>query len=202
MNLLYPKLQPGSLRTSLRIALVGAAVAGAYGAVHDQVSYTISSEYFKKVKFRQFAWADLGLPPRVFASEIGFLATWWVGLFAGWFLARAGLAEVPAAGRRGCVARSFAVVFVVALVVGSGGALLGLILTRGDLAEWGEWQQFLELEDLRGFVIVAYLHAAGYLGALAGLILAIAYVRRCRRHGLMSDAAASNASHSPGEPGA
>src|SRR5437660_5973099 len=30
---------------TLRLALLGAAIAGAYGAVHDQVSYTISPEY-------------------------------------------------------------------------------------------------------------------------------------------------------------
>ncbi|MGC4007136.1 MAG: hypothetical protein QM811_30015 [Pirellulales bacterium] len=36
----------------------------------------------------------------------------------------------------------------------------------------------MELTDLPAFVIVAYLHAAGYLGALIGLILAIWYVKR------------------------
>ena len=50
---------------------------------------------------------------------------------------------------------------------------------KGDLDNWHDWKQYLGIEDLRAFVIVAYFHAAGYLGALAGLILAVVYVRRC-----------------------
>jgi len=164
----------------LGIALLGAIVAGSYGALHDQISYAISPEYFTKLKFRQFADADFGWPPRVFASEIGFLATWWVGLFGGWFVARAGLAEIPPPSRRKCVVRAFAIVLTVASLIGAIGALLGVVVTRvSDLREWSEAQQALGIQDLRAFVIVAYLHFAGYLGALAGLILAIVYVRRC-----------------------
>jgi hypothetical protein len=68
------------------ISLLGAVIAGLYGAVHDQISYSISPEYFTKMKFEQFSYADFGFPPRVCASEVGFLATWWVGLFAGWYV--------------------------------------------------------------------------------------------------------------------
>lgn len=162
-----------------RIALQGAIVAGLYGALHDQISYSISPEYFTKLKFYQFSYADFGWPPRVFASEVGFLATWWVGLFAGWFLARVGLTEIPMPARKKCVVRSFAIVLIVTAASGLGGILLGFAATqRGDLHEWSEYQRVLGLEDLPAFVIVAYLHLAGYLGALAGLIAAIVYVRR------------------------
>jgi hypothetical protein len=48
----------------------------------------------------------------------------------------------------------------------------------GNLSAWGQWQLDYRIVDLRAFVIVAYLHAGGYLGALAGLVLAIVYVRK------------------------
>src|SRR5262245_32181747 len=98
MNLLYPKFPVRRLPTMIGIAMLGAVIAGPYGAVHDQISYAISPEYFTKLKFRQFSYANFGWPPQLFAAEVGFLATWWVGLLAGWFLARAGLAELAMSG--------------------------------------------------------------------------------------------------------
>ena len=35
---------------------------------------------------------------------------------------------------------------------------------------------------LAGFVRVAYIHNAGYLGGLAGLVVAILYLRRLKNH--------------------
>jgi hypothetical protein len=180
MNVLYPVFPAGRLPTMLRVALLGAAVAGTYGALHDQVSYAISPEYFTKMKFRQFAWADVGLPPRAFASEVGFLATWWVGLIAGWFAARAGLAELPPPQRGRCTARCFGIVLAVVPAVGLAGALLGYaVALAGDLREWSDVRFVYGIDDLRGFVVVAYLHGGGYLGALVGLVAAVVYVRRC-----------------------
>lgn len=180
MNLLYPKFPANRLPAMMRIALMGAVVAGLYGALHDQISYTIAPEYFTNLKFRQFAYADFGWPPRLFAAVVGFLATWWVGLIAGWFLARAGLAEVPMPARRSCAVKAFTIVLVVTPVIGVIGTLLGVAVTRSsDLSGWSDLQQALDINDLPAFVIVAYLHAAGYLGALVGFILSIVYVRRC-----------------------
>ena len=96
MNILYPKIRRDLLLAMLGYALVGAALAGLYGIIHDQITYSISSEYFTRLKFAQFRWADFGLPARIFVAEIGFLATWWVGFFAGWFIARI---SVPAFSR-------------------------------------------------------------------------------------------------------
>jgi hypothetical protein len=177
MPWLYPRFPAGQLATTIRITLLGTTVAAVYGAIHDQISYSISSEYFTKMKFRQFAWADLGWPPRLYASVIGALATWWVGLIGGWLLARLGLAQLPAAIRRQAIVRAFGIVFVAAAVSGAIGATIG---AAANLAGWADWQRNLELEDLRSFVIVAHLHAGGYIGALAGVILAVVYVRRVR----------------------
>ena len=88
MNLLYPKIRSASLPAMLGYAAAGSLLVGLYGIVHDQVTYSISPEYFTRLKFAQFSYADFGLPNRVFVAEIGFLATWWVGLIAGWFIAR------------------------------------------------------------------------------------------------------------------
>src|SRR5438132_7621148 len=110
MSIWYPKMPVRRFRIMVQIAVLGALVAGMYGALHDQISYTISPEYFTEMKFRQFAYANFGWPPRMFASEVGFLGTWWVGLIAGWILARVGLAELTETGTRNYLIRAFAIV--------------------------------------------------------------------------------------------
>ena len=65
MDILYPRIKLARLPAMIRISLLGAVLAGIYGAVHDQISYTISDEYFTKLKFPQFWYANFGFPPRV-----------------------------------------------------------------------------------------------------------------------------------------
>jgi hypothetical protein len=188
MNIFYPVIARHRLRAMFGIAILGATLAGGYGALHDQISYTISPEYFTKVKFEQFRYADFGWPARVMVSEVGFLASWWVGLIGGWILARVGLDLLPAATRRGEIALAFAIVFVTAIVFGAVGALIGFVESRSkDLSGWQHWQGMLQLTDLRSFIVVAYLHAASYLGAACGVIGAAIYVRRRLRKSNPSD---------------
>lgn len=174
MSIWYPVFPLKQLPAMLGIAATGAVIAGVYGSLHDQVSYTISPEYFTKLKFPQFTYADFGLPNRMFAAEVGFLATWWVGLIAGWILARKGLAELPPRQRPRRVARAFVIIAFVGVASGVAGILLGTFVTRGDdLSHWDDWRQALDIVDLRGFVIAAYLHYASYSGGLLGLLLAL-----------------------------
>lgn len=171
------------LGASLRIAAAGAVVASAYGAVHDQVSFTISPEYFTRLKFEQFAWADpraSGAPDRVFVGLIGVLATWSVGLVAGWTLARFGFREPETASWRDVV-RALGLVLGVAATCGVVGGVLGWIASRGDLRGWEEWRVGLELRDVPSFVVVAWLHWASYLGGAAGVVVAVLRVRRAER---------------------
>src|SRR5512137_2235558 len=88
LKYLVPRIALTDLPSMFAVALIGALVAGGYGVLHDQVTYSIAPEYFTNLKFKQFHFANLGLGDRVFVSAVGFLATWWVGLIAAWFLAR------------------------------------------------------------------------------------------------------------------
>ncbi len=193
MNIFFPVIPRKRLRAMFGIAILGALLAGLYGVLHDQVSYTISPEYFTKMKFEQFHYANFGWPQRVFASEVGFLASWWVGMIGGWVLARVGLDQLPLQSRGRDIAVAFTIVFVTALVSGCVGALLGFIASRSsDLSGWKQWRNLLELTDLRSFIIVAYLHWASYLGALLGVIGAAVYVRRRLRQSKRSESGAAS----------
>ena len=171
---IIPKIALRDLPPMLFISFVGAAVAGAYGILHDQITYTLSPEYFTKLKFHQFDYADFGFSERVFAAEIGFLATWWVGLFAAWFLARRVLPNQPRARAYRQITIGFAIVVACALSAGCLGYVIGAC--RGPVAADSAWHSVLtslNVEDRQAFIRVAYIHNGSYLGGLFGLLVAL-----------------------------
>jgi hypothetical protein len=180
--LLYPRLRAAWLPAILRCALSGALLAGLYGVLHDQITYSISPEYFTRLKFSQFHYANFGLPPRVFVAEIGFLAAWWVGLIAGWFIARVAVPAFPPAELRPRCLQGFTIIFACAFAASLVGFGLGLLhRTHADSSSLREFASSLGVVDLPNFVRVAYIHNASYLGALLGLILATIHLRHLGR---------------------
>lgn len=179
MNFLIPRLRLAWLKEILLIAVAGALIAGLYGVLHDQITYSLGPEYFTRLKFRQFAYADMGWPRRVFVAQIGFLASWWVGLIAGWVLARIAVPVLPVREARAWCLRGFGWVFAGAVTVATAGFLLGCV--RGPAADYSNWQWFateLGVTDLPRFVRVAYIHNGSYLGGLIGLVAALLRRRR------------------------
>jgi hypothetical protein len=179
MSAWYPSITRRELRALAGITAFGALLAGTYGALRDQISYTISPEYFTKFKFPQFAWADLGWPNRAFAAEVGFLASWWAGLIAGWLLGRLGLAELWLARDYRRAAFAVAILVLIAALSGALAATAGAVVAYGTgVAEFAGWRA--HVDDLKGFVVVAFLHWGSYAGAILGTAAALLYVRRVR----------------------
>jgi hypothetical protein len=174
LRFIIPKVRIADIPPMIGVSLVGGLIGGLYGIAHDQITYAISPEYFTKLKFHQFHYADFGLGNRVFASTIGFLATWWVGVIAAWFLARR---LIPNQSRRSAyrqIRKGIAWIFLFGLSFGMLGYSYGL--WRGPNADYSSWQwaiQELKITDTWSFVRVAYIHNAGYLGGLVGLVFAL-----------------------------
>lgn len=177
MNLLYPKLKRSQLPAMTGIALIGGLAGGVYGVFHDLFTYSISSEYFTRLKFAQFSHADFGFPPRIFAAEVGFIAAGAVGLAAGWFLARAAIPAWPPRTAFRKVLEAFRIVIVTALTATAVGYFIGLN-HDSDVSSWKDFCEPLGISDIQAFVRVAYIHNASYIGGLLGLILAILSLRR------------------------
>ena len=163
----------------LGVAFAGALAAGLYGVLHDQITFTISPEYFTQMKFDQFRAADLGFSERVLVGEIGFLGTWWVGLISAWFFARMALPRWPRPLALRRIAESFAIAWVVAVL----GAVSGFAFSRMGSAPGPFWQQMcaeLGVLDVPAFACVGWIHYGSYCGGLLGLVAGIAYLRRAR----------------------
>lgn len=162
------------------VMLYSVLCAALFGALHDQLSYSVSPEYFTLLKFQQFHLTEWALPLRLKAALVGVLATWWVGLPLGLAL---GLAT-----RRWYGAQAQAVFWRLLpwlLLAVSGGALLGLgygYWQTNELHQFAGKRLPFGLQDVRGYLMVGIMHKAAYLAA--GLVLPFAllllYWRRPR----------------------
>ena len=70
----------------LKALVIAIIIAGIHGAIHDQISFTFSEEYFTRFKFIQFNLSWAYESPRLGAALVGFLAAWWMALSYARFL--------------------------------------------------------------------------------------------------------------------
>lgn len=170
-----PPADRAILCEAARLALAGALIAGYFGILHDQITYTISPEYFTRMKFDQFRRADFGFPPRLFVAEIGFLATWWVGLIAAWFLARVALPKFESPGKK--VMAALAVIVGITVLSAIAGYFAGPVM----LVNRPGWRDALDsfgVTDALAFNRVAGIHLGSYAGAFLGwLAMMVAFVK-------------------------
>jgi hypothetical protein len=167
----------------LFIIFLAPFISGLYGIIHDQVTYTICPEYYTKFKFYQFGLIDLGdealFPnPRIRVSQVGFLATWWMGLPIGIILGLVGLTIKDNKEMFKTTLKAFLITIIIAFFTG----LIGLIIGKLYLADVGvSWRLPNNLVDKAGFIAVGSMHNFSYLGGLTGLIAGIIYILRRRK---------------------
>lgn len=160
----------------LVFVLLAMIAAGLFGALHDQISYTVSPEYFTRFKFPMFHLLDANVPERVRAAEVGFLASWWMGIPLGVFAGLAGFIHKDPARMRRALLWSLPLIAGFTLVVALAGLLYGYFQTRTiDLAAYRGWYIPPGLAHLRRFLCAGYMHNSAYLGGMASIPVAWAY---------------------------
>ena len=179
MNLLYPRFTLRQFGWMVFFGLGGAVIAGAYGIAHDQITFSIGPEYFTEFKFQQFFYLPKTQPERVIVTEIGFLATWWVGFFAGWFMARLSIPHMPWRNAARLSLKGVGVMMVTSALC----AVIAYLWapTRQEDPRMEKWDGMFagrDVIDSVAFAQVGYIHNASYLGGLIGLILALVWMRR------------------------
>ncbi len=152
---------------------LGCCVAGLYGAAHNQISYTVSSEYFTEFKFQRFGIPE-EWPQRVGASVVGWQASWWMGLVIGVpILSLALLLPNAKAYWRGSLI-AFGVAAATALVAGLLALAAGsLLIDEADL--WLGWYP-VGVTDRRAFALARTMHNFSYIGGGVGIFAAAIYL--------------------------
>ncbi|HET8705672.1 MAG TPA: hypothetical protein VFM46_05140 [Pseudomonadales bacterium] len=157
----------------LKLHMLAILLAAGYGVLHDQVSYSLSPEYYTRFKFIQFHTGWAFQSPRLGAAFIGALATWWMGLIIALVLYVFSKKNVPPAQLFRNNVRSFFEVFTVTLMVTAGG--LALAYARVDAGTIEPYRLWLRpgVTDAVQFIRVGFMHNASYLGGIAGLCVAL-----------------------------
>jgi hypothetical protein len=153
---------------------ISCIIAGIYGIVHDQITYSISEEYFTKFKFIQFGFHQIEyLSNREIVTIIGFFATWWMGLIIGTILGLTGLIFSDHKQMRKMIVKAITITIAVSIISGFAGYLIG----KFYLSETGvSWWMPDNLEHKRDFITVGSIHNFSYLGGVLGLLTGISYM--------------------------
>ncbi len=136
-----------------------------YGIIHNQITYTISNEYYTKFKFQQFGfdqyWHDNS---RFYVSLTGIYATWFFGGFIGIIYGILNLYKP----KNKQIFKSIFTTLVVAFIFGFIGYIYGLLFIN-----YHQWNFSTEIINRKQFKIVGAIHSFSYLGGLVGLIIGI-----------------------------
>ena len=151
-----------------------ALIAGCYGAIHNQITFSISYEYFTKFKFVLF-----NINPKEFGGErisagiIGFLASWWMGLLIGIVISVIGLLFKNHLMMKVAMMRSIFIVLFTTVISAGVGFLYGKLYLVHTTINWWFPEHLL---DKQHFIIAGSIHNFSYLGGCAGLLISIVYV--------------------------
>jgi hypothetical protein len=155
------------------LLVAGCLIAGLYGALHDQISYTVSPDYYYTFKFHQFE-IPKDLQNRVGAAIVGWEATWWMGLFIGVPVLLVGLVMPDAKTYLSRCLIAMGVVAVTALVTGLGALIYAsCTVTESNLPfDWFP----PGVVDRAAFARVGVMHNFSYLGGFLGIVTGSLYL--------------------------
>jgi thiosulfate/3-mercaptopyruvate sulfurtransferase len=169
------------------ILLFTPVISGIYGILHDQLTYTISPEYYTKFKFQQFGLSDNEVEavfpnPRFHVSIVGVMATWWVGVPIGLVLGLVGLLHANGERMFYVTSRAIALTMVIAFITGIVGLLYGKFFLAVSGVSWWLPDNLIYRAD---FIAVGSMHNFSYLGGFIGLIVAVYYSLREKRKNIV-----------------
>ena len=155
------------------IIIISIILASVYGIFHNQISYSISTEYFTKFKFKQFGFIEYGLDtPRMTVGIIGIWSTWWFGLLLGIINGMVGFIQPTAKIMWKSVIGATIRTLGITIGIGIVGILVGnFIISNLDI----DWNIPTGITEQRSFLTAGTMHNFSYLGGIVGLIYGIKY---------------------------
>ncbi len=174
----------------IQIMFVAILCSMAYGILLDQVTFTISDEYFTKFKFIRFGIGQLHMKeimgaaevrlqyPRLGVVQIAVLASWWVGMLMGIILGVIGLFHSNSKEMYRIALKSIFIILAITILVAIIGCAYGGLYVVDNPPDW----PFpINLFDQRSFIVVGCIHNFSYIGGGLGLLVAIFYSLRSIR---------------------
>jgi hypothetical protein len=164
-------------RSFLILLVLAVLGAGLFGALHNQLSYSVGASYFHDLKFGQFGISE-DWQNRAGAALVGWRASWWMGLALGLPVFGLGLVLVDRPNRFRALGLA---VLVLALILALAGAMGGLAL--GMIAPGYATSLPLPegIGNPAGYLRAALMHEGAYMGAALALPIGLWIMWRARR---------------------
>lgn len=172
------------LAALLVIIVLACLLGGLYGILHDQISYSISPEYYTKFKFYQFKLVKPGemsafAYPRIQVAFVGLMASWWMGIPIGVILGLAGIKSLKGARLIKVILRALFIAIAITFITGLIGFTIGhFIFAQQPRSDFKGWFIPDNLVNFKSFITVGTIHNFSYLGGLLGLIAGVIYTVR------------------------
>jgi hypothetical protein len=160
----------------LLLFIIICCMAGVYGFLHDQISYTISPEYFTHLKFHQFNISE-SLHNRIGVGIVGIMATWWMGIVIGIIIIPVGLIIPNWKNYLIVLLQTFICICITALLIGIVAMVYGLIKFDLNNLPMFIYNNIPDgVEDKINFCVVGNMHNFSYIGGIVGIVIGIIYI--------------------------
>lgn len=146
-------------------------IASIFGALHNQFTYSISSEFFTEVLFERFGFVEYGrTTPRLTASIIGVWSVWWIGFYAGCVFGLVGLFSANAKIMIASIRNAILIMLSVTVLTG----LIGLFYGFLGFSNLEKTCCFpLQIVNVQNLIAVSEMHNFSYAGGAIGVLLAV-----------------------------
>lgn len=178
------------IKLFLFIIFLTPLICGTFGILHDQITYSISYEYYTRFKFIQFGLVDedgaMLMNHRLGAVIVGFGATWWVGIPIGLFYAITLMFFKNTESLYKLYFKTVLLTFAITIVTSFVGYFYWKIFLQNEPPNWYLPEH---VTDKDSFFCVGSIHNFSYLGAEIGLMAGMLYLillKRKEKHSIRS----------------
>jgi len=152
------------------IVLISIILASVSGIFHNQISYSISNEYFTKFKLEQFGLEAYPDTVGMTIGMVGIWSTWWFGLLIGLINGIVGLFQPTA--KMMWKSAFGATIRTLGIAIGFG--ILGILVGQFIISNLNaNWNLPADLTDRKSFLTAGTVHNFSYIGGIIGLIYGI-----------------------------
>lgn len=165
------------VKNILGLIFFSALSAGLFGIIHDQISYTVSPEYYTKFKFIQFKIPDY-FHDRIGAAIVGWNATWWFGLILGIILLVFIRKDLSHEGFLSRAMKTIGLILLLSISIAVLGLLFGFLFLEVSSPNWIIPEEVLAK---RNYLAVGSMHTFAYVGGIIGLIVGMRYHKKINK---------------------
>jgi hypothetical protein len=177
------------IKKLFQFVIVAIIISGLYGIIHNQITFTISNEYFTHFKFIQQQLPEYYTRhARLGASIVGWSSTWWMGIIIGLILGILWLwgDKLTIKDRF----RALRTVLLTTIIFGIiGGIIAFTIYEQEKYYEVFSFPSYGEVIDTSlqtmtnpyAFLRAGMVHNCSYLGGAVGLLIGIYQLWKIRK---------------------